>query len=156
MTRVLPCEATKRRFELVRPLLELDAQPERLETPDPPLAVDVDPLDGEIIARQPQHLAPPRAPIAEAEGDIEGRDIEPEKAADRPGAERDEDDANDEAQEPQEQHHQVKAARRQAAVRQQDALEENGGAGTHRHKIGCPRGWRKAGERGRGAFGSRP
>jgi endonuclease III len=121
----------------VGPLLEDDAQPERLESPQPALAVNVDALDREVVGGEAQDLALAGAAVAEAEGEVEGEDVEPEKPDDRPAAERHENDADDEAQQPQRQHQQVKAARRQAAVRQQHALEEDVRAPVHRAKIGC-------------------
>src|SRR5207237_4476216 len=91
------------------------------------------------------------AAIANTNGKIDHGDNEPEKPADRPGADRQEAYAHREANETQEQHHQMKAARRQAAMRQQHALEKRsarrfGGchAGTHKAKISAEAGRRKA------------
>src|SRR5260370_15049563 len=64
---------------LVGALFEHDSQPERLKPPNPALAIDVDPLDGEIVAGKADDLAPAGAPIAEAEGEGERRDVEAEE-----------------------------------------------------------------------------
>ena len=65
---------------------------------------------------EPQCLALPGAAVADAEGEIEQRDVEPEEAADRPGADRYEADADGDADDAQQPHQHVKAVRRQAAM----------------------------------------
>src|SRR5262249_35643128 len=120
-----------------------DSQPERLEPPPPPRAVDVDALDGEIIGREAQHLALPGTPVAEPKGEIERRHVEPEKAQDRPNPKQDRDDPDQQAERPEEQHHHAKAVRRQTAVRQQNTLEKDRGIATHGYKIGRFAGARK-------------
>ena len=61
-------------------------QPEWLEAPKAAVAADTDTLDGELLIGKAQRLALPRAAVRQAERDIDQQHVEPEKAADRPGA----------------------------------------------------------------------
>ena len=88
-------------------------------------------------AAEAQDFALPRTAVAEAEREIDESDIEAEKPADRPCADRHEADADRQADKPEQQHQDVKPARRQAAVRQQHALEKDIGTRAHSEKIGC-------------------
>ena len=109
---------------LVGSLFEDHPQPEGLEPPHAALSPHADPLDREGVAGEPDRLAAPRAAIAETKGDIDECDVQPEKSDHRPSADRDETDADREADQAEDQHQDVKAARRQAAVRPQHALEK--------------------------------
>src|SRR5205823_4757954 len=63
--------------------------------------------------------------VAEAKRDIDERDVEAKKPADRPGADQHKTGAGSQADKPQQQHQNKKAAWRQTAIRQQDALEKD-------------------------------
>ena len=71
----------------------IDPEPEGLKPPGRRSPRTLDPLDGEIVAGEPERLALPRAAVVEAEREIDERDVEAEKADDRPGADRDKADA---------------------------------------------------------------
>ncbi len=125
IARLLPCEVTDSRFELVGVLLIDDAQPERLEPPGAAVTADADALDGELLFGEAQRLALAGAAVTEAERDVDQQHVEPEEAADRPGADGDEDDADGNADQPEHQHQRVEPAQGQAAIGQQDALEKD-------------------------------
>src|SRR5262249_36621515 len=124
-------------------VFEDDAQPVRLEPPFAPLAANADPLDRKQVVGEAQGLAPPRAAIAEPEGEVDQPDIETEKAADRPRPDKKETDADRQANDEQKRYQHMKAVRRQAAMRQQHPLEEHraeglsiaGGGDRHPTKI---------------------
>src|SRR5262245_17580503 len=109
----MPVRGERQPVRFVGRLVEYDAQPERLEPPELALAANADALDRELVAGEAQRLALPRAAVAAAEGDIDERDVEPEKPADRPGAERDEQDPRREADQPEDRHQDVEPDRRQ-------------------------------------------
>ena len=75
---------------------------------------------------------PPGAAVAEVEGEIERRDIEPEKAADRPGAECQKKHTSGKADEAEQQHQEMKRRQRQAAMRQQHSFEKDPVTGVFR------------------------
>src|SRR5208282_1076498 len=101
--------------------------PDRLEAPGAPVAAHPDALDRHLFLGQAQMLGLARAAIARAERDIDQGHVEAEKPGDRPGAHQNAADAHDERRSPQDQHHQGKAPRRQAAIRRQPDVVEHGG-----------------------------
>src|SRR5579862_3084713 len=106
------------------PLLIDDAQPERLEAPAPLLAADRDSLDIERGPGQPHILALACAAVGKAESEIDERDIEAEKARDRPSAGQDETKASAEAGASQHHHHPEEPSGREAAMRMERRIKK--------------------------------
>src|SRR6516164_6312125 len=108
-------------------LLEDEAEPEGLELPARALAFDADALDGEALLGKAQLLAQLGAAIADAKGEIDEEHVDAEERRHRPGAVQHENKADNEAEARQRQHEDDKAARRQAPVRLEHRIIEDGG-----------------------------
>src|ERR1700757_4864536 len=86
-------------------------------------AAHADAFDGKHLTGKAERFALPRTAVIEPERQIDEPYIETEEPDHRPGADRDETDADGEADKAEKSHQQPKIARSQTAVRQQHSLE---------------------------------